>query len=191
MGDLSKLNEHQRAAWAKSQRNARATISAGDHVLQQHGPECDEHELDRARAEAFDAVRDVLWRLTSYGSDDEGFVSHYLVSSGTVHRLVGAMIAAGESAPLRNPEPVGGDDTPQPATRDKRKEGCYGCTASDPESCATNCDDAQRTVIFDPPAASSVSGDRPTCDGDDPLLRAMLDDGIIAGPGCPTTGDDE
>ena len=33
MGDLSRLNEHQRAAWAKSQRNARAATSAVDQVL--------------------------------------------------------------------------------------------------------------------------------------------------------------
>jgi hypothetical protein len=49
----------------------------------------------------YDAVRDLLWRATQYGETEDGDTAFYLLTKGTVHRLVGAMVSAGQSAPLR------------------------------------------------------------------------------------------
>lgn len=49
------------------------------------------------------AIKDVCWKATPYGEDEDGFVTHYLLSSGPLHRLVGAAQSAGIGASLRNP----------------------------------------------------------------------------------------
>ena len=54
-------------------------------------------------ARVYEAVRDLLWKATQYGETDDGDTASYLLPKGTVHRLVGAMQAIGQSAPLRNP----------------------------------------------------------------------------------------
>jgi hypothetical protein len=66
-------------------------------------------ELD---AQVVTAVRDLLWRVVPYGTTEDGDVAHYIVSKGTVHRLVGAMQGAGYSASLRAFD--GSDSAPQP-----------------------------------------------------------------------------
>lgn len=48
------------------------------------------------------AIIDLCWRVTPYGEDDEGNITHYLVTAGTVHRLIGAAQGAGIPAAFRN-----------------------------------------------------------------------------------------
>jgi hypothetical protein len=48
------------------------------------------------------AVRDVCWKATPYGEDDEGFVTHYLLSVGPIHRLVAAAQGIVPNVALRN-----------------------------------------------------------------------------------------
>jgi len=64
---------------------------------------------DTAREALDEAITDTLWRMTPYGETEDGDIAHYLVSKGTVHRLVATAQSAGiTSAALRNtwvPEP--------------------------------------------------------------------------------------
>lgn len=48
-----------------------------------------------------EAVIDLCWRVTPYGEDADGNIKQYLVSAGTVHRLIGAAQAAGIPAAFR------------------------------------------------------------------------------------------
>lgn len=60
-----------------------------------------ERELAAARtaneqaARVYDAVRDLIWRFVRAGDD------RYLVTLGTVHRLVGAMVGTGQECAFR------------------------------------------------------------------------------------------
>lgn len=47
------------------------------------------------------AVIDLCLAVTPYGEDEDGWITRYIVSSGPVHRLVGAAQGAGISAALR------------------------------------------------------------------------------------------
>jgi hypothetical protein len=51
-----------------------------------------------------EAICDLLWRVTPYGTDDDGNVTRYIVSAGTVHRLIGQAQGVGIPAALRVPE---------------------------------------------------------------------------------------
>jgi len=55
------------------------------------------------RDRVYDAVRDLLWKATQYGTTEDGDTYSYILPKGTVHRLVGAMQCAGQSASLRVP----------------------------------------------------------------------------------------
>lgn len=60
------------------------------------------------------AVEDICFRFTAFGQTDDGDVAKYLVTKGTVHRLVGRAQSAHISAALRaggvDPPPEPGDD---------------------------------------------------------------------------------
>lgn len=58
----------------------------------------------------YEAVRDLLWRATQYGTTEDGDTAAYLLTKGTVHRLMGAMFAAGAPASFRVESRAGGDD---------------------------------------------------------------------------------
>lgn len=52
-----------------------------------------------------EAVKDTCWRAQPYGEDAEGYVSHYLLTAGTMHRLIAAAQGAGVAAAFPAPAP--------------------------------------------------------------------------------------
>jgi hypothetical protein len=62
------------------------------------------------RDRVYDAVRDLLWKATQYGTTEDGDTYAYILPKGAVHRLVGAMQCSGQSASLRAV-----DSSPPPA----------------------------------------------------------------------------
>lgn len=58
--------------------------------------------MSDAQAKLNEAVVDLCWRVTPYGETEDGDIADYIVSKGTVHRLVGAAQGAGVPAHLRN-----------------------------------------------------------------------------------------
>ena len=48
-----------------------------------------------------EAIIDLCWRATPYGKTEDGDVRYYLLTKGTVHRLIGAAQAAGIPAAFR------------------------------------------------------------------------------------------
>ena len=57
----------------------------------------------------YEAVIDLCWRAVQYGETDDGDTAYYLVTKGTMHRLIGAAQGAGVPAAFRAANP----DTPR------------------------------------------------------------------------------
>jgi hypothetical protein len=84
---------------------------------------------DDVAAQLAQAVIDLCWHVQPYGTDEDGWIGHYIVSSGPVHRLVGAAQAAGISAALRATEPwlCLACQHPRPHHRDDHARCHCGC----------------------------------------------------------------
>ena len=47
------------------------------------------------------AIIDLCWKAAPNGEDEDGYVTHYVVASGYMHRLIGAAQGAGIPASFR------------------------------------------------------------------------------------------
>ncbi len=45
-------------------------------------------ELEQEHAELLNALADVVTKATDFGEQDDGFVSHYLLPTGPIHRAI-------------------------------------------------------------------------------------------------------
>lgn len=54
----------------------------------------------------FEAICDLTWKATQYGTTEDGDTYAYILPKGTVHRLVGLMAGLGHPAPLRNEQVI-------------------------------------------------------------------------------------
>jgi hypothetical protein len=90
------------------------------------------HEQTRAELAKYGdlaaAVIDLCWRATPFGEDADGFVDKYLLTTGTVHRLIGAAQCAGISAAFRSPQKVRSDqEQADQHDREQRAKGWDEC----------------------------------------------------------------
>lgn len=75
------------------------------------------------------AIIDLCWAVVPYGVDEDGWIMHYLVGSGAVHKLVGVAQGLGIPAALRATSPwvCMACKHPRPHHRDDHARCHCGC----------------------------------------------------------------
>jgi hypothetical protein len=83
------------------------------------------------------AITDLLWRATPYGHTLDGDTAFYILSKGTVHRLIGAAQGCGIPAAFaaHPPSPDVEDECAECGHRATKHDGrvnrCYDCPDTD------------------------------------------------------------
>jgi len=63
-----------------------------------------EHSAESVAPELSQAIIDLGWAMVPYGTDEEGWIRHYIVGAGAVHKLVGIAQGLGIPVALRATE---------------------------------------------------------------------------------------
>lgn len=92
MSAVDRVAEIMSATWTRGVGAQLEALAAADPPLL----------ITDAQEKLTEAVIDLCWRVIPYGETDDGDIANYIVSKGTVHRLIGAAQAAGVPAAFRN-----------------------------------------------------------------------------------------